>query len=404
MGRKLDALLGRKFKTIKFKATVNLAISRLTVLKIQRQARLTVANSDIIQLLNLNHHEHALLRVDQVIKDQNMLDVYVMVDGYCRLLLQMVNLIEQEKDCPDELKEAASSLLYAAPRCGEFPELQEIRAILTARYGKEFAYGAIELRNNCGVSTRMIQKLSPRQSTLEIRMKILQEIADENDIVLKLDDSSLVLEEVKKLEKSEPTISEIENKSNVLGDEFEEVMSFSESRKGKKKFRDVEHAAQAAFESAAYAAAAARAAVELSRSGSFGSDNPESPNSRPRKVLDSKPEKMNQQMRYEKNHESGYESQPEPEHEVTNGYDFDGYKPLKNPVVFDESENEIENEDIGFSSSRNYDEGLNAKKLDLGVENIDPGFSEGLKMQTGVQQLDLTKRPISVRTKGVYGQ
>ncbi|GKF01764.1 IST1-like protein, partial [Tanacetum coccineum] len=66
----------------------------------------------------------------------------------------MVNLIEQEKDCPDELKEAASSLLYAAPRCGEFPELQEIRAILTARYGKEFANGAIDLRNNCGVSTR----------------------------------------------------------------------------------------------------------------------------------------------------------------------------------------------------------------------------------------------------------
>lgn len=231
-------------------------------------------------------------------------------------------------------------------------------------------------------------------------MKILQEIADENDIVLKLDNSS---PEVKKAEQSEPTIiSEVENKSNVSGDEFEEVMSFSESRKGKKKFRDVEHAAQAAFESAAYAAAAARAAVELSRSGSFGSDNPDSPNYRPRKVLDSKSEKSNLQMRNENSRESGPE--PELEYQGTNVYDSDGYKPSENTVIFDESENEIENEDTGFSSSRNYDEGLNVKQLDLGHENIVQRFGEGLKMQTGVHQLDLTKRPISVRTKRVYGQ
>lgn len=55
------------------------------------------------------------------------------------------------RECPDELKEAASGLVYAASRCGEFPELQEIRAVLTSRFGKEFAARAIELRNNCGV-------------------------------------------------------------------------------------------------------------------------------------------------------------------------------------------------------------------------------------------------------------
>lgn len=44
-----------------------------------------------------------------------------------------------------------------------------------------------------------------------------------------------------------------------------------------KKYRDVAHAAQAAFESAAYAAAAARAAVELSRSEGHDSDDQNSP-------------------------------------------------------------------------------------------------------------------------------
>ncbi|XP_071707350.1 uncharacterized protein [Rutidosis leptorrhynchoides] len=396
MGRKLDALLGRKFKTSKFKATLNLAVSRVTILKNQRQARIAVARSDIVQLLNLDHHEHALLRVDQVIKEQNMLDVYVMVDGYCHLLLQMVHLIEQQKECPDELKEAASSLLYAAPRCGEFPELQEIRAILTARYGKDFAYGAIELRNNCGVSTRMIQKLSPRQSGLEARMKILQEIASETGVVLKLESQFPVVtqdELVVEHKQNEQTNSEIENN---LDDEFVEVMSFSGSKKGRKKYRDVEDAAQAAFESAAYAAEAARAAVELSRARSFDSDNhnPDSPNSRPRKVLDSKSKVP---LRNLKKHESESESESESEgeQEVTNveKNEKSMNNTKENEVVFDESENEIEEEEqtVVFLSS---------KELDFDPGNVEP-FGEGSKK---VQQLDFTKRPISVRTKRVYGR
>lgn len=342
-----------------------------------------------------------------------MLDVFVMMDGYCHLLSQMANLIEQEKGCPEELKEAASSLLYAAPRCGDFPELQEIRAILTARFGKEFANGAIELRSNCGVNTRMIQKLSQRQSGLESRMKVLQEIAMENGIVLQLDDVSPVIREDQPEVEDVSTHSVIESPSTVLGDKFGEVLSFSESRKGKKEYRDVEDAAQAAFESAAYAAAAARAAVELSRLRSFGSDNPDSPNSRPRKALDSKQDKSKLQMKYEKSHESDSESNPEVEDEEvtkvendgekirkftvagdTDSSDSDGYnQPSEKKIVFDESDNDIENKKTGFLSSRNHDKGFNAEQTEFDS-----------KMEQGVQQLDFTKRPISVRNRRDYGR
>lgn len=63
MGRKIDALLGRTLKTYKFKPVVSLAISRLSVLTKQRQARMSVARSDVIELLKLGHHERALNRV-----------------------------------------------------------------------------------------------------------------------------------------------------------------------------------------------------------------------------------------------------------------------------------------------------------------------------------------------------
>lgn len=63
MGKKLDALLGRRhLNKSKFKALVKHAVCWLAVLKSQHRARCSVARSDV-QLLNLGHHDRALLRV-----------------------------------------------------------------------------------------------------------------------------------------------------------------------------------------------------------------------------------------------------------------------------------------------------------------------------------------------------
>ncbi|GAB4828887.1 hypothetical protein Ancab_018547 [Ancistrocladus abbreviatus] len=277
MGKKLDALLGRSLKPTKFKALVNLAISRLAVLKNQRQIRCSQARSDVIQLLNLGHHERALLRVEQVIKEQNMLDVFVMIESYCNLLLERVNLIQQEKECPDELKEATAGLIFAAARCGEFPELQELRAVFMSYFGREFVARAAELRNNCGVNPKMIQKLSTRHPTLETRMKVLKEIASENGIILKLEEAdSIAAEDISiKQNRTQPEQDlsnyadskqpKFNGDSESLPEGIDQVEGFN-SLDARKRYKDVADAAQEAFQSAAYAAAAARAAVELSRS------------------------------------------------------------------------------------------------------------------------------------------
>ncbi|GKU95776.1 hypothetical protein SLEP1_g9096 [Rubroshorea leprosula] len=63
MGRKLDAVLGWNFKTAKFNKLVTLTLSRLVVLKSQRQIRCSQARFDVVQLLELGQHNRALLRV-----------------------------------------------------------------------------------------------------------------------------------------------------------------------------------------------------------------------------------------------------------------------------------------------------------------------------------------------------
>ncbi|XVE72056.1 hypothetical protein DITRI_Ditri11bG0008000 [Diplodiscus trichospermus] len=149
MGKKLDALLGKNFKVSKFRKYVNLAISRIAFLEKQHRVRCQQARSDVVQLLNLGQKDRALLRVEHVIREQNMLDAYVMIENYFNLLMERIVILQNNnKECPDELKEAISSLIFAAASCGELPELQKIRGLFTSRYGKELETRAIELRNN----------------------------------------------------------------------------------------------------------------------------------------------------------------------------------------------------------------------------------------------------------------
>lgn len=119
-----------------------------------------------------------------------MLDAYAMIENFCNLLVERVVLIENNRflfalcsiqiswlakmsptylnifmflllhvnvhrECPDELKEAVSSLIFAASKCGEFQDLEKIRSMFTKRFGKEFANNAVDLCNNSGVCPKV---------------------------------------------------------------------------------------------------------------------------------------------------------------------------------------------------------------------------------------------------------
>ncbi|KAJ4959752.1 hypothetical protein NE237_019662 [Protea cynaroides] len=370
MGKKLDALLGRGFKTAKFKTLVNLAISRIAVLKNQRQVRCSMARSDVVQLLNLGNHERALLRVELVIKEQNMLDAFVMIESYCNLLIERVVLISNNKECPDELKEAISSLIFAASRCGEFPELQEIRYLFTSRYGKEFSSSVVELRNNCGVNPRIIQKMSTRQPSLESKMKLLKEIASENGITLKhQEESSVISEEVEvkvKVEvnqkQQEPTakLDSDKHRDEVydLTEKIEGDEKLSESMKARKKYRDVVSAAQAAYKSAVFAAEAARAAVELSLESPLEnqSDDPSSPLDKIHPAESSssdsegdEPAKNHQEIQTKELERSESASSSD---SVEDTFKEDEMSPIQKPGVpaYDESNDEISETVVSYES------------------------------------------------------
>ncbi|XP_030446934.1 uncharacterized protein LOC115669903 [Syzygium oleosum] len=437
MGRKLDRFLGRAHRAPKFKPLVSLAVSRLAVLRTQRQSRLSQSRHDVLQLLQLGRHERALLRVEQVIKEQNMLDAYDMMESYCNLLMERADLIEQEKECPEELKEAISSLIYASSRCGDFPELQEIRTVFASHFGREFVARAVELRNHCAVNLKMITKLSTRQPNLESKVKALKEIAAENGITLHLEDDPSGTSEDKTPLDKKPELAEGSQSSSPGGKEG----SSSDSFQMKKKYKDVADAAQAAFESAAHAAAAARAAVELSRSGSHDPDDHDGPDTQKAKSF----HKVESTNKSEAQGGAVDDEHPVPDTlplsvnagELKRSISSSSSKLEEidatsveetshaKVVIFDESEDEREDEGRAYAGLPNQDDGkskdggkveatprLSSQKqirsrFQGGTKvDMDPGLAtvhaaEASKMRTA--RLNLEGRPFSVRSRQVRG-
>ncbi|KAH8933158.1 hypothetical protein BDL97_18G015500 [Sphagnum fallax] len=62
------------------------------------------------------------------------------------------------------------------------PELQQVLALFSVKYGKEFVAAATELRPDCGVNRRIIEKLSVRAPSGEVKLKLMKEIAAEHNI------------------------------------------------------------------------------------------------------------------------------------------------------------------------------------------------------------------------------
>ena len=74
------------------------------------------------------------------------------------LVFERVKYIGSKKECPEDLVEAVSSLIWAASRV-EISEMEIIKTQLTYKYGNKFAQNATNNVNNV-VNVRLFRKLS----------------------------------------------------------------------------------------------------------------------------------------------------------------------------------------------------------------------------------------------------
>ncbi|KAJ0804177.1 putative vacuolar protein sorting-associated protein Ist1 [Helianthus annuus] len=167
-----EAWFKRKFDT-KCKLNINLTLMRIEIIKRRRNAMQKFLRGDIAELLRLGHDSEAYRRVGRLYLDQNRTLCYDFVGKYCTLISDQLTVMNDQSECPDECKEAVSSLIYAAARFGDLPELRKLRTLFSERYENSFKYF---------VNKEFIDMLNPGRPTKEMKVQLMQEIAQEHGV------------------------------------------------------------------------------------------------------------------------------------------------------------------------------------------------------------------------------
>lgn len=138
---------------------------------------------DVAQLIKSGHEQIAFNRVEQLIKDESIVAVYDLLDHFCEFILVNFSYIRRHKDCPNDINEAVSSLIFASARCGDLPELRVIRKLFGERYGQGFARTAVELSLGNLVNREIKEKLSPKSVTDDVKHRLVDEIARDYSLI-----------------------------------------------------------------------------------------------------------------------------------------------------------------------------------------------------------------------------
>uniref|UniRef100_A0A0R0EAJ0 IST1-like protein n=1 Tax=Glycine max TaxID=3847 RepID=A0A0R0EAJ0_SOYBN len=178
----LNQLFNRGVFGTRCKTCLNLAISRIKLLQNKRDMQLKQMCKEISQFLQAGQEAIARIRVEHIIREQNTWAAYEILELFCEFVLARVPIIENQRECPTELREAIASIIFAAPRCSDVPDLLHIKNLFTTKYGKEFVSAVSELRPDSGVNRTIIEKLSVSAPSGEVKLKVLREIAEEYNI------------------------------------------------------------------------------------------------------------------------------------------------------------------------------------------------------------------------------
>ncbi|EMS45366.1 hypothetical protein TRIUR3_03192 [Triticum urartu] len=155
---------------------------RIKLLRNRREMQLINMRKEMVQYLQTGQESIARIRVEHIIREQNILAAYEIVELFCEFVLARVPIVEAQKECPIELREAIASIIFASGRCSDLPELMHLRNLFTTKYGKEFVAAAMELRPDCGVNRTIIEKLSVKAPSAESKLKVLKAIAHEYNL------------------------------------------------------------------------------------------------------------------------------------------------------------------------------------------------------------------------------
>ena len=169
----LDGLFKPKFYS-KCKYLVKITRTRVETVKRKKNSVCKYLKKDIVDLLNNNLDYNAYGRAQGLIEEKRRLSCYEFLEQFCVCVASNVSLLQSSSKYPEECREAISSLVYAAARVSEVPELRDLRSLFADRYG------ANSLEQF--VNPEFVERFKAEPPSKEMKVELLQEIAIEYSI------------------------------------------------------------------------------------------------------------------------------------------------------------------------------------------------------------------------------
>lgn len=128
---------------------------------------------DIADLLKNGLDVNAYGRAEGFMVELNLSSCYDFVEQFCLCISSHLSIMNKQRECPEECREAIPSLMFAAARFSDLPELRELRGIFAQRYGNSLEPYA---------SKEFVARLESLPPTKDMKLQLIQDIALESGI------------------------------------------------------------------------------------------------------------------------------------------------------------------------------------------------------------------------------
>ena len=160
-----------------------MAVNRLQIASNKKVSQIKNQKRDIVKLLSdkpIPKEEKARIRAEALIREDNTVEAYEIIQLNCELLAERIKLIASEKECPVDLISVVSTLIWASVRV-DIPELLEVRKQFRSKYGKAFEEAALNNENEI-VNERVFSKLSIQPPPALLVQNYLEKICEEFNV------------------------------------------------------------------------------------------------------------------------------------------------------------------------------------------------------------------------------
>ncbi|TXG69087.1 hypothetical protein EZV62_004022 [Acer yangbiense] len=127
----------------------------------------------VMEVTNLLLGANLMFSAEGFLVEQNISSCYDIIEQCIGCISGQVSAMLKQKECPNECREAIPTLMYAAARFADLPELRELRSLFTEKYGNSLDSYVIK---------EFIERLKAIPPTKEIKLQLLQDVAREFSI------------------------------------------------------------------------------------------------------------------------------------------------------------------------------------------------------------------------------